>query len=110
MVVGRSTAPAVARARRRARAPAVALDEPKYGRRWLHCDGAPELLFTENETNTSALFGDDSGAPYAKDAFHRFVVDGEADAVNPAGAAPRRAAHYALDDRRRQRRRRCGCG
>ena len=39
--------------------PIIALDEPKYGQRWLHCgshrDGAsPTLLFTENETNTRA--------------------------------------------------------
>ena len=23
-----------------------------YGQRWLHCEGTPALLFTENETNT----------------------------------------------------------
>ena len=28
-----------------------------YGTRWLYCDRPPELLFTENETNTQRLFG-----------------------------------------------------
>ena len=32
-------------------------------RRWLYCDGAPELLFTENETNTRRLFGVDNAPP-----------------------------------------------
>src|SRR6266446_6341556 len=36
---------------------AFRLDDPKYGQRWLQCDGAPALLFTENETNTERLYG-----------------------------------------------------
>ena len=40
-------------------------------------------LFTENETNLSKLFGRDNETPYVKDAFHRFVVNGEKTAVNP---------------------------
>jgi hypothetical protein len=75
----------------------VALEEPMYGRRWLHCDGSPALLFTENDTNTQRLFGYDSGARYTKDAFHRAVVDGEAGAVNPGGQGTKAAARYALD-------------
>lgn len=35
-------------------------------------DGAiPELLWTENETNTKFLYGVDNYTPYTKDAFHR---------------------------------------
>ena len=75
---------------------AVELDEPKYGRRFLHCGGSPELLFTENETNTDRVFGYDGGERYTKDAFHRFVVDGQADAINPAGRGTKAAARYAL--------------
>src|SRR4029453_3717468 len=29
----------------------VEIDDPDYGRRWLSCEGSPEFLFTENETN-----------------------------------------------------------
>jgi hypothetical protein len=78
---------------------AFVLDEPKYGRRWLHCDASPsvpEMLFTENETNTRHLFGYDGGARFTKDAFHRYVIDGQADAVNPAARGTKGAARYAL--------------
>ena len=34
----------------------VAASHPELGDRWLYCDGAPPLLFTENETNTERLF------------------------------------------------------
>ena len=42
---------------------AIELNEPQYGRRWLLSGGSPELLFTENETNTRRLYGYDGGAP-----------------------------------------------
>ena len=35
---------------------AVKLDHYYYGSRWLYCEGTPQLLFTENETNKSKLF------------------------------------------------------
>ena len=73
--------------------PSVALDDPKYGRRWLHCDASPDLMFTENDTNTQRLFGY-GDAPYTKDAFHRYVVDGETNAVNPAERGTKAAARY----------------
>jgi hypothetical protein len=43
------------------------------------------LLFTDNETNAPRVFGSQatSHSRYTKDAFHRFIVDGETDAVNP---------------------------
>jgi hypothetical protein len=74
----------------------VALDDPKYGSRYLHCDGSPTLLFTENETNCERLFGSPSASPYVKDAFHRFIVDGERDAINPAELGTKAAAHYRM--------------
>jgi hypothetical protein len=75
---------------------AIALDDPVYGRRWLHCDGDPATLFTENDTNTQRLFGHASATPYTKDAFHRFVIDGQADAVNQDGHGTKAAARYTL--------------
>ncbi len=75
---------------------AFALEEPKYGTRWLHCDGAPRLLFTENETNTKRIFDVDNETPYVKDAFHRLVVNGEGDAVNPKEVGTKGAARYTL--------------
>ena len=43
---------------------AVEFDHEYYGRRRFLCDGAPDLLFTENETNTRRLYGDSDGARY----------------------------------------------
>jgi hypothetical protein len=74
--------------------PAIELDEPKYGRRWLLCGGAPALLFTENETNAERLFDTANPSPYVKDAFHAFVVGGHAAAVNPARTGTKAAADY----------------
>jgi hypothetical protein len=74
----------------------VALHEPKYGTRWLHADGAASLLFTNNETNTARLFGSDAATRYTKDAFHRYVVDGDIHAVNPEGHGTKAAAVYTM--------------
>ena len=59
--------------------------------------GAPALLFTDNETNQERLFGAPNPSPYVKDAFHRFVVDGDAAAVNPVCAGTKAAPHYPLE-------------
>ncbi|MDQ3995996.1 MAG: glucosidase, partial [Gemmatimonadota bacterium] len=57
---------------------------------------SPKLLFTENETNAERLFGAPNASPYTKDAFHSYVVAGHTDAVNPAAAGTKAAAHYVL--------------
>ncbi|KAJ5784638.1 uncharacterized protein N7503_009850 [Penicillium pulvis] len=61
-------------------------------------DIQPELLFTENETNNEKLWGTKNDQPYVKDAFHRYIVDDEKDAVNPAKEGTKLAAWYAFDD------------
>ena len=45
----------------------------------LLCEGAEELLFTENETNLQKLYGVANTTPHVKDAFHEYVVQGEAE-------------------------------
>jgi hypothetical protein len=52
------------------------------------------FLFTENETNYKRLFGVPNPGPYVKDAFDRFVVHGEAGAVNPSQTGTKVAAYY----------------
>jgi hypothetical protein len=54
----------------------------------------PELLFTDNETNTERLFGKPNRAPFVKDAFHDRVVGGRESAVNPAASGTKAAAYY----------------
>jgi hypothetical protein len=67
-----------------------------YGLRRLLCEGEPTLLFTENETNTRRLYGDQDGARYVKDSFHDYVVQGEKAAVNPGHLGTKAAAQYVL--------------
>ena len=50
---------------------AIAITHPHYGDRTLYAEGAPELLFTENETNNRRLFGAENDGPYVKDALPR---------------------------------------
>jgi hypothetical protein len=64
----------------------ASLEHPHFGRLWAYFEAPDELLFTDNETNYRALYGQPNLAPHVKDAFHRRVVRGEAGAVNAAGA------------------------
>jgi Glycosyl hydrolase family 63 C-terminal domain len=57
---------------------------------------APEIVFTDNETNFDRLFGAPNPGPYVKDAFHEYVVHGRREAVNPARTGTKAAAHYRL--------------
>ncbi|HET9372801.1 MAG TPA: hypothetical protein VFO19_21205 [Vicinamibacterales bacterium] len=75
---------------------AIELAEPKYGRRWLLCEGTPELLFTENDTNTRRLFQSEPRTAFVKDGINDFVVHGARDAVNPQEVGTKAAAHYEL--------------
>ena len=61
----------------------VEFDHEYYGPRRLLCEGGPDLLFTENETNTRRLYGDVDGARYVKDGINDYVVQGDKGAVNP---------------------------
>src|SRR5215207_6581776 len=70
--------------------------EPTLGDRYLCCDGAVPLLFTENETNTQRVFGRPNATPYVKDGINDYVVHGKADAVNPARTGTKVAADYRL--------------
>jgi hypothetical protein len=74
----------------------IDVEHARLGAYRFSCDGRPELLFTENETNTRALwsFGD---AKYVKDAFHRRVIHGEEAAVNPAARGTKACAWYHFD-------------
>ena len=63
----------------------------------LECEAPAELLFTENETNATRLWGQPNPAPYVKDAFHEYIVHGNKQAVNPSNQGTKAAAHYVLD-------------
>src|SRR5258708_18597448 len=52
----------------------IEVDHKTYVKRWLLCEGEPELLFTENETNARKLFRSDNRTPYVKDGINDYVV------------------------------------
>jgi hypothetical protein len=62
----------------------------------LAAEGAPELLFAENETNCRRLFGSPNPTPYVKDGINDFVVGGRRAAVSPDGVGTKAAAYYRL--------------
>jgi hypothetical protein len=69
----------------------------ELGDYWLYCEGAPELLFTENESNAQRLWNQPNASPYVKDAFHSYVISGQREAVNSARTGTKAAAHYVCD-------------
>jgi len=75
------------------------LSLPKQTRsdtRSLYCEGSPELLFTENETNAKRLFGTENRTPFVKDGINDYVLHGIKDAVNQEHVGSKAAAHYKL--------------
>ncbi len=56
----------------------------------------PELLFTENDTNARRVFGIQAGERHTKDAFHDYVIHGDAAAVHPEKRGTKAAADYHL--------------
>jgi len=69
---------------------------PSLGWYRFQVDGEAELLFTENDTNTRALWGC-GDASYTKDAFHQRVIHNRLDAVNPARRGTKACAWHRLD-------------
>src|SRR5262245_15602152 len=74
----------------------VEAEHPSLGSRWLYCQGTPRLLFTENESNASRLWGVPNAGPYTKDGIDQFVVHGRTEAVNPEPVGTKMAAGYEM--------------
>jgi hypothetical protein len=72
----------------------IAASHGELGVRFLSCEGATELLFTENETNNERLFGSVSRSPFVKDAIDGYIVHGRKEAVNPNQSGTKASAHY----------------
>jgi hypothetical protein len=70
----------------------------RLGRRTLYGPGDGLPLFTDNETNMPRVYGPGSvnRKPYVKDAFHRWIIQGEP-CVNPDQVGTKAALHYRFD-------------
>ena len=61
----------------------VETDHPVAGKYYLYAESPKDLLVTENETNKARIYGEPNDNPYVKDAFHRYLINGQTEAVNP---------------------------
>jgi mannosylglycerate hydrolase MGH1-like protein len=74
----------------------IGASHPEFGERYLQCDRAVPLLFTENETNNERVFKTPNTSRYVKDGINDRVVLGRCEAVNPEGRGTKAAAHCQL--------------
>ncbi|HVO97163.1 MAG TPA: hypothetical protein VMT15_03810 [Bryobacteraceae bacterium] len=74
----------------------VAVSHRALGERFLLAEGAPTLLFTENETNMERLAGKPNPSPYVKDGIESYIIHGKQDAVNHEKKGTKVSAHYPL--------------
>jgi hypothetical protein len=88
--------PTLSRKQSAGNAAVIEAQHKHYGTRWLICEGSPQLLFTENDTNSKRLFGVDNATPYVKDGINDYVVHARQDAVNPGQNGTKTAALYRL--------------
>jgi hypothetical protein len=72
------------------------VNQTQSNTRWLHCEGSPELLFTENETNARRLFGIENLTRFVKDGINDYIVQGAKEAVNAEQVGSKAAAHYKM--------------
>ncbi|MEP6704082.1 MAG: glucosidase [Acidobacteriota bacterium] len=63
----------------------------------LYCEGSPDILFCENETNNRKLFNSENASAYTKDGIGDYIVNGNHSAINPALKGTKAAAHYRFD-------------
>jgi mannosylglycerate hydrolase MGH1-like protein len=74
----------------------VSVDHPLLPPMHLACDGRPEFLFCDNETNIRRLWRMTAPDQYFKDGINDYIVGGDRNAVNPAQLGTKLAAHYSM--------------
>ncbi|MBL8179729.1 MAG: glucosidase, partial [Bryobacterales bacterium] len=74
----------------------IEAEEDSLGRYLLRCDGSPQLLFTENDTNTERHWNFRSQRRFYKDAFHEYVIHNRQHAVSPDLSGTKAGALYVL--------------
>jgi hypothetical protein len=72
----------------------VSASHPELGERFLYCEGDAPLLFTENETNNTRLFGTANPTQYVKDGINNCVVHEKSAGINPEGSGTKVSPHY----------------
>jgi hypothetical protein len=75
----------------------LSIDHPLLPQLRFFCDGDPEFLFCENDTNIRRLWGMEAPGHHFKDGINDYIVNGDTEAVKPDRRGTKAAAHYRLD-------------
>jgi hypothetical protein len=75
----------------------IRIHEQTLGDYRLWLEGAPAMLFTENESNTERLWGYASGDRHYKDAFHAYIINNRREAVSPDETGTKACGWYQLE-------------
>ena len=76
--------------------PHVIAHQNNLGNYHLYAHAPTQMLYTENETNFKDLWGLEKPKQFCKDGIERFLVHGQADAINANNAGSKVSAHYDL--------------
>ncbi len=74
----------------------IIVNHEKLGTYHCYLEGAPELLFCDNDTNTEKLYSSTNNG-YVKDAFHQAIINGQQQAVNPNEQGTKACGHYTFN-------------
>jgi hypothetical protein len=66
------------------------------GQMWLNAEGAPELLFCDNETNTPRLYNANDGKQFYKDGINDHLIHGK-ETINPKGTGTKAAVNFDIN-------------
>ncbi len=64
------------------------------GKFYLYASSDCDVYFTENESDLESLNVGTNKSPYVRDAFHKKIIEGKANAVNPANEGTRGCFHF----------------
>jgi hypothetical protein len=74
----------------------VLIDHQALGGLTLYLEQETSLLFCDNETNFTALYGTANKTPFVKDGINEFLINGNDKAINPDAYGTKVAANYDL--------------
>ena len=72
----------------------IEINHQILGKYKLYIEGADELLFCENETNTERIFGKPNTAMFVKDGISNYIISGNAKTVNPNKIGTKASAKF----------------
>lgn len=76
--------------------PVIEASHPELEKMYFYCESPGMLLFTENETNVSKLYGSKNISEYVKDGINDYVVHTNQNAVNPELTGTKFSPYYKL--------------